>query len=155
MTAGQQLMHGGGRGGGAAVPTYTCSVEKAVFPTASAVSVSIAHHPDGSITGGQGGPAGGFTDNATGKNWFAPTTPSIGATHWIRATLLSGATPSTGPALGTWVPLSAVQTWGYNSGTGGAGSNRVGQLTVHIATDAAGTNIVSTGTLYFSAERES
>jgi hypothetical protein len=140
---------------GGVVLTFTASVTKFVFPTASAVTCSIAFMTDGTLVGGQGGPGGGFTDNATGKNWFLPTTAGAGAFYWIRATLLSGSTPSTGPALGAWVQLNTTPTWGYNSGTGGAASTREGQLTVHIASDAAGANILGTGTLTFAASRES
>lgn len=74
-------------------------------------------------------------------NWFTPTTPGIGSSYWVRATLNSGTTPS-GPAMGTWVQVNVNRVWSLTQ----AGIGTVScVLDLAVATDSGGTNIVSTG----------
>ena len=79
-------------------------------------------------------------------DWYAPTSAGIGASYWIRATLSSGNTPA-GAALNTWHSLSTARGWSLSQTTQGSKSCT---LNISIASDSAGTNIVSTGTLSLS-----
>jgi hypothetical protein len=75
------------------------------------------------------------------QNWATPATGNPGDFHWVRATILSG-TVTTGTT-GSWLALTSDRTWTKTS-TGG--TDQV-DLTIAIATDAAGANIVSSGTV--------
>lgn len=48
--------------------------------------------------------------NTSPADWVAPSSPSVGDAYEIRATVLSGDTPS-GSALNTWLPLSTARSW--------------------------------------------
>lgn len=86
--------------------------------------------------------------SGAGANWGTPTTSGAGANYWIRATLSSGSTPS-GSALNTWHQLNAQRGWlvERNSTIGTTSCT----LSVSIATDSAGTNIVATADLSLGA----
>jgi len=61
-------------------------------------------------------------------------------TLYIRFTLQSGDTPNIGTT-GTWQQLNTARSIGYSRNTAGVSS---GTIRVQIATDAAGSNIIST-----------
>lgn len=63
------------------------------------------------------------------SNWYTPTITSIGAQYWININS------------GGWLSLSGGQA------TSLSGTNATSARTVQIATDAAGVNIVASGTL--------
>lgn len=75
------------------------------------------------------------------------TGSGTGADYWIRWTTTAG-TLTTGTA-GTWQQLSTNRTFGRNRTILGIVSCTG---TVEIATDAAGTNIIATGTIVLEAE---
>lgn len=78
----------------------------------------------------------GFTtDNA----WFTPEQTGIGSQYWVRLTVNSGITPS-GDATGVWLALSAARSWAWTRTTVGSSSSN---LTIAIATDSGGANIVA------------
>lgn len=87
-------------------------------------------------------------------NWYTPTTAGIGSGYWIRATLSSGQTPSSGSALDTWLQLNATRTWTYTAPSGGMFSSRSGTLLIQISSNSTGTNIVTSGSFYFEVSRE-
>lgn len=90
--------------------------------------------------------------NQPAAAWGTPTTPSIGASYWVRFTNSSGAGVYNGVGVGaTWNSISAGVTLGINAAGPGAFVNRLG--TFDIASDAAGANIVASGTFSFSSDR--
>lgn len=84
-------------------------------------------------------------------NWFTPTTGAIGNSYWARFTY-TGAAPNVGIwSPNVWTPLSSGVITGYNRSSIGA---LIGTFTVQIATDAGGSNIVSSGVYTLIANRE-
>jgi hypothetical protein len=74
--------------------------------------------------------------------WFKPPSAGIGSQYWARTTRTGGTTGVVfSPASGTWHALSAGETWFASGGAGNC------QGTLEIASDAAGSTIVSTGTI--------
>lgn len=112
-------------------------------------SVWINFYADGTLQGFRQGNNLSWT-----RNWFTPTQSGIGGSYWVRATLVSGDTP-TGSGLNTWLPLSGVRTWTLTAPSGGAFSSRRCTLQIQIASDAAGANVVTSGATTLSVERES
>ena len=78
-------------------------------------------------------------------SWFAPTEVGIGAAYWIRLTVTSGDGPNSGDSTGAWLSLSVTRTWSWTV-TSNSGGLRSGVVTVQIATDSAGSNIVASKT---------
>ena len=77
--------------------------------------------------------------------WFDPVTAGIGSSYWVNTTF-SG-TPPSGP-LSTWVSLSAGQSWSLTA----LNAVKLTTLTIQIATDAAGANVVASGSYTLYAE---
>ena len=73
------------------------------------------------------------------QNWYQPTTPGIGNFFWIKATY-TGAIP-TGSPTGVWLQLDSARTWGLARSSGESESD----ITVQLAADAAGAQIIATG----------
>ena len=88
---------------------------------------------------GSASASGNFSPTA--PNWYAPTTTGIGASYWIRATRVSGATP--GGTLNQWLSLTSTRSWTLQQSSTGT---KQCTLTFAISTDSAGTNIVATYT---------
>lgn len=83
-------------------------------------------------------------------NWFAPNESGIGASYWIRAQVVSGATPNgSSSAINTWLQLDVLRSW---TQLAGAGQNRSGTLSIDIALDSSGASIVASGTVYMECE---
>lgn len=89
-----------------------------------------------------------FTSNglysSTGEvdvNWYLPTTAAIGNGYWVRANI-TGDAPA-GPASGAWSQLNINRTWSLSQSSVGT---KTCTLSLAIATDAGGTNIIATGT---------
>lgn len=97
-----------------------------------------------------------FSGSDSGPNtvWYDAPVSGIGAQHWIRATLVSGQSPNSGAALNAWLSLSGGQWWGYSTSQQGAAVGRSGTIRFDISSDAAGSAIVCSGTVDFSAFRE-
>lgn len=138
-------------GGGGPVSNFAGNITKYVFG-ASACSVTVTFETDGTVTGSEGGPAGTFINDAAGDTWYEPTLAGIGSSYWIRATLTSGSAPSTG-AVGAWEQLTLSKAWNYNSGTGGAVSNRSGTVLFEISKTSGGA-VVCSGSYVFFVVRE-
>lgn len=82
------------------------------------------------------------TPSTSPTNWYTPTTGSIGTGYWVRATATSGSLSS--GTTGSWLQLNSARTWVRdNAGTEGTLS---ATLTLEIATDSGGVNIVATRT---------
>lgn len=138
-------------GQGGAPTNFGGSVDKALIG-ASACVVTVYFNPDGSITTWATSGAGG-DDSMDGDTWFAPAKAGVGAGYWLNAVLASGTAPTSG-TMGAWTQLSSAQSYTYNSGTGGVVSTRYGTIDFKVASDAAGTNVVCSGSIYISASRE-
>ena len=85
-----------------------------------------------------------FSDSASYQNWWtaAPVT-GIGSSYWIRVTA-TGSGGSFSGSLGTWISLGTNQTWQLTNAT--SNSIRTRTLTISIASDSAGSNILATYT---------
>lgn len=124
-------------GGLAAVvsPLSAGSVIGDGLATGSAANGVVQFNSDGTIllTASSSGPTSGPS------NWFATTTAGVGSSYWVRWTLTAG-TFTTGTA-GSWLSLATGASVGKNfTGTGAASAT----FTVQIASDSAGTTILST-----------
>ena len=138
-------------GGGGPVSHFSGTISKYVTG-AVACTVTATFETDGTVTGSESGPAGTFSNGASGDTWYEPTLAGIGSSYWIRATLTSGSTPSTG-TLDTWQQLTSSKSVGYNSGTGGAVSSRGGTVLFEISKTSGGA-VVCSGSYVFYVERE-
>ena len=85
------------------------------------------------------------SDTTTFSNWWtaAPVT-GIGNSYWIRATVTAGTGGSFTGTVGTWLQLNTARVWQLVNST--SNSLRTRTLTISIATDSAGSNIVATYT---------
>lgn len=82
---------------------------------------------------------------------FTDGYPTPGADTWIRATLLSGTSPNGGNSLNTWHQVTGAmgvtRAWAWTrTAVGDGAGTTTGSLTVEIATDSGGSNVVATGT---------
>lgn len=103
-----------------------------IFPTDSLASFTILTDGTVSVLG---------NGSSTAGNWFTPTTTGIGSSYWVRVTKNSGANNTSGQALGTWLQLSSNRSWTWVvTGNNSLSAN----LTIEIATDSLGSNIVAT-----------
>lgn len=91
-----------------------------------------------------------FTDTINDDTWYAPATTSIGNSYWIRATLSSGSTPSTG-TMNSWLALSTARQW-QNSQT--FTGSRTSTVLFEISSNSSGTVIVASGTITMQADFE-
>lgn len=83
-------------------------------------------------------------------DWYAPNTVGIGSSYWARMDLNSGTGPTSGPSLSTWHSLSSFLNWEWSRATVGITAANV---TLRIASDAAGSTVVATATYDIEAER--
>jgi len=98
--------------------------------------------PDGSVT------CNSQADFITSRpQWYDPVSAGIGAGYWIRATATGDALDS--GSLGTWDRLDTMQSWRLSTSTPDLKST---SLAISIATDSAGTNIVTSGTYVLQVE---
>lgn len=103
----------------------------------SSASASVSFGTDGSISLTGGG----------SQSWFSPNVAGVGASFWVRATLNSGAVSS--GTTGSWLQLNSSRSWTCNrTGIGAISAN----LTIEIALDSGGSQIVATGTYTIEAE---
>lgn len=124
----------GSSGGGVVIPLFG-GTANADVPGNETATAGWRFNEDGSVdirTGlGWSGSLG----------WYSPTTPAIGASYFIRATLLSGSTPS--GSLGVWLALSAFKSWTLSVTGGGAA---VCSLLIEISTAGSDATVVTEGT---------
>jgi hypothetical protein len=136
MTGTQQALMMGGDG--AVVLSFTPWNVIASALTGTAVTAYLAFASTGAVS---------FvaTPNSTtvagSPAWWLP----VGVAQpglWIRGTVTSGNAPTTGQAVGTWLNLSGTTIlWGFAGATSGS---QQCTLTVEIARDAAGANVIFT-----------
>lgn len=123
--------------GGVISPLAGATINRTVFYEGEAVSITalIIFNANGTVD---------WTDDdgASTRQWFDPTTANVGASFWVRATVTAGSV-SGGSGVGTWLQLNAQRFWTRQRATIGASS---ATLSIQIATDSAGTNIVTSGT---------
>lgn len=81
--------------------------------------------------------------------WYTPTTAGIGNSYWVRATVTSGVTPTTG-TVGSWLALSSNQTWTVTQP--GEDGITASVLSISIASDSGGSNILATASYTLLAE---
>jgi hypothetical protein len=140
VTASAQVLLAGGAGPQAGFVPWTVQGRGAA---GTAVGATLAFNPDGTVSG-----------NVTGTNqsvpgspfWFNPPVAGIGANFWIQRTVTAtqgaGLTYDDGAG---WLQLNATRQWGESTSTGAAAIDGV-TLTIKIAADAAGSNVVFTST---------
>ena len=100
-------------------------------PSDASCSMAFASDGSGTITNSFG---------PSGFSWFSPNLVGVGGGYWIRVTVNSGATPS-GSSTGAWLALTSTRTWSLARTSPGT---TIADLTVEIATDAAGASVVLT-----------
>lgn len=105
---------------------------------------------DGTVSGSVS-PTTGGANEANGDMWYQPATAGIGSSYWIRATLSSGTTPTTG-TMNTWQQLDVTRTWENKSGLGNVGS-RSSTILFEISATSGGA-VVCSGTFTIWAEHE-
>lgn len=128
MTAGYVKVSGvwkqwfapGGGGGTVTVPAAAASASEEYNPPfITGVTATLSFLRNG-------------TTSATGTspaNWISPDSSTVGDSYEIRATVLSGDTPS-GSALNTWLPLSSTRLWDLTAL--GPASSKSTSLTIEI-----------------------
>jgi hypothetical protein len=89
-------------------------------------------------------------DFTTDHNWFRPPGGTPGGSYWARLTVNSGTGPS-GSAVGSWIAISSVPQWTLSRSTNGT---TTGTYTIQIASDAAGANILASGTYIVTVFRD-
>lgn len=106
-----------------------------ITPTDATATLSV--NPDGTISG----------SGAT-QPWMKGGGTSAGANRYVKATVTAGVTPSTG-TVGSVQNLGVTRTW-TNVQT--AVGTRLTTLLIEIFSDAAGTNLLTSGTFNLNAE---
>ena len=108
-------------------------------PIGTAATASASFNTDGTITY-EGDSSSGST------RWYIPVTINIGASYWLKVTLISGNTmaPSSTIANNTLTQISSdlKAQW-----TALGQTQKLATASVGIYSDSGGTNLVSTGTI--------
>lgn len=89
-------------------------------------------------------------DALSEPNWHSPTTASIGSSYWVRATLLTGDSPSTG-TMNTWIALSTDPTWTLSTTGVATFRSKTSNVKLEFSTDSGGSVIVAIDTLHLEA----
>lgn len=114
----------------------TATVEDYTFVGGGGSIAGWKCHSDGNV---KYNTATGGSVNA--YNWVVPT--SEGSNYWCRATLSSGSTPL-GSGLGSWIDTALNPGWEIQLSTVGSDTS---VLSVQIASDSGGSNIIDTATI--------
>lgn len=115
--------------------------DDAVYPNGAAAGVTFS--PDGSIS------YAGISSLGPPK-WYSVLTTGIGAYYYIRLTVISGNTPSSGQIQGTWWGMGSNRTWLWQ-----APPVKSATIRFDISDSNAGTNIVATtGNVSVFAQQE-
>jgi hypothetical protein len=93
-------------GGGSGVVTPLAGGWASDFYVSGFAQAAWSFNPDGSIDRN----SGGYIDDV--QRWHDPLQPGVGGSYWIRATVVSGSSP-TGAALNTWLPLNISYEWAH------------------------------------------
>jgi hypothetical protein len=126
------------KGSGGIVSPFTAWDLKGDNSPGNSAGATIYFNSDGTVTY-----AVQFVDvsNTVGtESWFSPTTTGIGNSYWVRFTVTSG-TLTTNQA-STWTALSSARAFDKQAVSGAVSAT----VTVEIASDSGGTNIVFTST---------
>lgn len=91
--------------------------------------------------------------SSTYSTWGTPTGGTPGNGYWIRATLVSGSTPSGSP-LNTWLQLSSTRSWSNFRSNSSVGTTTC-TLTIEISPYADGSSIIDTSTIILESTVES
>lgn len=112
-------------------------------------SVTCTVRRDGTwqLTTGTGTPS---ISPSGSQNWVLPQNATSGDTRWIRMTVNSGTAP-TGLTAGTWTQLNTDRAVVL---TAGPASTFDANITLDIATDSGGSNIVSSGVVVMHADND-
>ena len=97
-------------------------------------AAGLSFQPNGTVTSVSGA-------GLTPSWWTAAPATGIGASYWIRVTATGAGGSFTG-TLNTWLQLNAARTWNLTNLT--SGTIRTRTLTISIASDSLGTNILAT-----------
>lgn len=126
----------GGGGGGGLTPITNTGAASGNSAAGVAAGATLTFKSDGSITR-----VGTGTDNSSGSSaWLSAILAGNGAGFWLRATVVSGALAS--GTTGSWIQGNADRAWVIGPVTTSAASC---VLSIDIATDSGGVNIVSSG----------
>ena len=126
--------------GGAAI-RLTAALAASSTPSPGTATAIIRYLSDGQSTKTENGVTSSIT------NWYTPSTTSIGALFWIRATYTGDA--PTGSAAGTWVQLTSTVFWSL---VATAGQSKSCILPLSLASDSLGVHILATATVTLTAE---
>lgn len=137
-------------GKSAAGPTNFGGTHERSILGSSGLTASVSFLTDGNIDTGGGGTA--TIDTLDADTWYSPATVGIGSSYWIRATLSSGSTPTSG-TLNTWLQLNTARSWSNNSGAGAVGT-RTSTLSVQVSSSSTGTPVVCSGSVTITANHE-
>lgn len=111
------------------------------------VTVTLTFARAGTVLATKSG-AAAWLVGPVNHNWAITPSATVGDAFWIRATSTSG-TPSTG-TVGSWTAMSSDQQWTVTRAV--AGGTKSWIATFEIATDAAGANIVGSGSYEINAD---
>jgi hypothetical protein len=111
-------------------------------------SAGVRFSSDGTVAGFITGGLGGSTGPAH-MRWFHPLKEGVGPGYWVRATLIRGSVPNTNAGLGVWLSLAASSSWITISN---GNFFRESVLLFEVATNAAGSVIVASGTIQLQAD---
>lgn len=85
-------------------------------------------------------------------NWHLNPAGGVGTNFWVRATVSAGTTPTSG-TVDSWLQLSSNRSWA-NADAVANGLSVTSTLTIEIATDSGGSNIVTSGSYTVVAEKD-
>lgn len=114
--------------------------------TPSDASATLNFNRAGTVTSSRAG-----AGSTVSHDWHLNPTATVGDGFWVRATLAAGTTPTSG-TIGSWTQLSATSTWNNTRTITG---NKTSTLTIELATDSGGANIVTSGTYIINADEVS
>lgn len=121
-------------------PTSQINVVDTVSdPADASASLTLNTTGDGDSTG---------NGSSSDPDWAVPNIVS-GASYWCRLTVDSGTAPTSGSAVGSWLQLNSARSWTWARTFVGF---IAASCTLQIASDAAGTNILSSRTVAAHAE---
>jgi hypothetical protein len=127
-------------GGGGPVTSFIGNVTNVTIrPGFTSASGSLNIASNGVISGTH------YTGNT---NWFIPTTTGIGSSYWVKGVSDGFCNPTGGAVQDIVISLAAGQSWSWTVNN----NYLIGTFTVYIYSDAAGTNLVGTGSISINVE---
>jgi len=109
-------------------------------------TVSLFFNSDGTVSATKTA-AASWNTGPVAHNWFNPTLAGAGNAYWVRATINSGSLTS--GTTGAWTSLASNQSWVVTKAVIGVLSCN---MTIEIASDSGGANIVTSGSYTITAE---